>query len=395
MNTLILQKEVQQFLESNLDASPAKIALKKTPFEGISSSELATQLDGKQRARTKMPHWSRTAGVYYPPKLNMEQCSSELTARFKSSLIKEGAHLIDLTSGFGVDSFYFATRAGRVVSCERDAELAAISAHNASVLGADNILVEHTDGVDYILKQTTDHVDYIYLDPSRRVQTRKVFLLEECEPDLVTLQKGLLARSAVVISKLAPLLDISSALNRLMSVKDVYIVSVHNECKELLFVQEKGYEDMPTIHAVRLLKQLPKTFSFTYEEERLAIAEYSEPLSYLYEPDVALTKAGAFKTLARRYDIKKLHKHSHLYTSSQKISDFPGKIFSVEQVESFTDFKKNKNGLIADISARNFPLKTEEIKKKFKVRDGGHSFVFFTTTVNDQLTVIHTNRISE
>ena len=395
MNTLILQKEVQLFLEKHLKESPAKIALKKSPFEGISSSELAAQLDGKQRAGTKIPLWTTTPGMYFPAKLNLEQCSSEKTALFKSSLIQEGTRLIDATSGFGVDSFYFSTRAKQVISCELNSDLAQISSHNAKVLSATNIEVIATNGVDYILNSPQEYVDYIYLDPSRRVQNKKVFLLDECEPNLVELQHCFFERSHIIISKLAPLLDISSALGMLNHVKDVYVVSLQNDCKELIFIQKKDFEGEPVIHAVRLFKEEQLVISFTYSEERSTLVEYSAPLSYLYEPDVALTKAGAFKTIASLFGIKKLHKNTHLYTSDRKIPDFPGKIFKIKEVESFTEFKKNKTPLQADIIAKNFPLKTEEIKKKFKIKDSGDSFSLFTTVLNDQLIVIHTHRIIE
>lgn len=395
MNRLILQKEVQQFLERHPNESPTKLALKKSPFEGISSSELAAQLDGKQRALIKIPLWAETPRIYFPAKLNLEQCSSQKTAIFKSSLIKAGAHLIDITSGFGIDSFYLATRAKQVVSCELNAELARISSHNALVLGAENIKVLATNGIDYLLDSPQEHFDYIYLDPSRRVQNKKVFLLDECEPNLVALQGVFFERSTIIISKLAPLLDISSALNMLNHVKDVYVVSLQNDCKELIFIQDKAYSGEPTIHAVRLFKEEQQIISFTYEQERAALVEYSAPLTYLYEADVALTKAGAFKTIAKHFDIKKLHKSTHLYTSDQKIADFPGKTFTVHEVESFTHFKKKKNTLKSDIIAKNFPLKTEEIKKKFKIKDAGDTFTFFTTVLNDQLTVIHTQRILE
>ena len=395
MNRLILQKEVQLFLEKNLDESPVKMALKKSPFEGISSSELATQLDGKQRTWIKIPLWAATPGVYFPAKLNLEQCSSEKTALFKSSLIQEGTNLIDATSGFGVDSFYFSTRAKQVTSCELNPDLAQISSYNAKILSATNINVVAANGVDYILSRSEEHFDYIYLDPSRRVQNKKVFLLDECEPNLVALQNDFFERSDVIISKLAPLLDISSALSMLVHVKDVYVVSLQNDCKELIFIQKKGYEGEPVIHAVRLFREQQQVVSFTYAEERATLVDYGAPLSYLFEPDVALTKAGAFKTIASRFGLKKLHKSTHLYTSDQKIPDFPGKVFIIKKVESFTEFKKKKSPLIADIIAKNFPLKTEEIKKKFKIKDAGDTFIFFTTVLNDQLIVIHTQRILE
>ncbi|MGE8380968.1 MAG: THUMP-like domain-containing protein, partial [Sphingobacterium sp.] len=304
-------------------------------------------------------------------------------------------NLVDATSGFGVDSFYFSRRAKQVISCELNPDLAQISSYNARILSAANIEVVATNGVDHILNNPQAHFDYIYLDPSRRVQNKKVFLLDECEPNLVALQYDFFERSDVIISKLAPLLDISSALSMLVHVKDVYVVSLQNDCKELIFIQEKGYIGEPVIHAVRLFKEEQQIISFTYKEERATLVDYSAPLSYLYEPDVALTKAGAFRTIANRFGLKKLHKSTHLYTSDQKIPDFPGKIFMIKQVESFTEFKKNKSPLIADIIAKNFPLKTEEIKKKFKIKDTGDTFSFFTTLLNDQLIVIHTQRILE
>lgn len=395
MNSLILQKEVQLFLEKQLQESPAKMALKKSPFEGISSSELASQLDGNQRARLKIPLWAETSAIYFPAKLNLEQCSSEKTALFKSSLIKEGTDLIDATSGFGVDSFYFSRRAKQVISCEVNPDLALISSYNASILGAENITVVATNGVDYILNSVHKHVDYIYLDPSRRVQNKKVFLLDECEPNLVALQHDFFQRSTVIISKLAPLLDISSALGMLRHVREVYVVSLQNDCKELIFIQEKGYVDEPVIHAVRLHKEEQQIVSFTYEDERETLVAYSAPLSYLYEPDVALTKAGAFKTIAHKFGVRKLHKNTHLYTSDQKIADFPGKIFTISHTESFTAFKKKKSPLKSDIIAKNFPLKTDELRKKFKIKDAGDTFTFFTTVLNDQLTVIHAHRLLE
>lgn len=393
MNTLILQEEIQQFLEKNMHESPAKIALKKSPFEGISSAELAAQLDGRQRASIKIPLWAQTPGIYFPAKLNLEQCSSERTGVFKSSLIKKGSHLIDATSGFGIDSYYFAQKAKKVTSCELNPELAAISKHNAAVLNVDNLQVIAANGIDYILRDPAARFDYIYLDPSRRVQNKKVFLLDECEPNLVELQDEFFKHTETIISKLAPLLDISAAIQMLRYIKNVYVVSLQNDCKELIFIQEKGYEGEPSIHAVRLFQEQQQLVSFTYENERAIVNDYSAPLSYLYEPDVALSKAGAFKTIAQMFNVKKLHKNTHLYTSDQKVENFPGKTFVIQQIESFTDFKKSKKQLKSDIVAKNFPLKTEEIKKKFKIKDASDSFTFFTTTLNDQFSVIHTQRL--
>lgn len=392
MNTLILQKEVQDFINQNESESSAKLALKKSPFEGITSSELAAQIDGRQRCRKKIPLWAETANIYYPDKLNLEQCSSEKTAIFKASLIPENVTLIDITSGFGIDDFYFSKRAKIVISCEINPQLAFISQYNAKQLQAKNIEVIAADGVDYIAKNKDLNIAYIYIDPSRRVAQQKVFMLSDCEPNIVSLQENFLQRAAHIMTKVAPLLDITAALSELNHVKQIYVISLQNDCKELLFIQERDFSGQPEITAVRIFGDKTQQFTFTQTEETETVTSFSAPLRYLYEPDVCLTKAGAFKSITKTFDLKKLHQHTHLYSSEIYQKDFLGKIYEVTEVIPFSIFKKSKEKLKTNAVARNFPLKTEVLKKKFKIIDGGELHSFFTTDHTGELIVIHATR---
>lgn len=393
MNRELLTASVQAYIHEKAHAQPAAIALQKSPFAAVSASELAQQLDGRQRAAKKIPAWAAASGIYYPAKLNLEQCSSAETGAFKASLIRHGSRLIDLTGGFGVDSFYFAQRAQHVEHCEINAELSDIVAHNFRALQQLNVHCHCGDGIAHLAQHPQDF-DYIYSDPSRRVQQQKVFRIEDCEPDIAAQQSLLLQRAPVVITKLAPLLDISLALQTLHNVKDVYIISVDNDCKELLFVQQRGYEGIPQIHAVRLHAAQQQVFTFDYPAEQSAQSLFAAPQRYLYDADVAINKAGAFKSVGNRFGLAKLHVHSHLYTADTLVADFPGRLFEVKQVYPLRDFKKNNPLAKANVLSKNFPLRVEEIRKKFKIADGAaQDFLFFTSLSNGEHVVIHGLRL--
>ncbi|QBQ41172.1 class I SAM-dependent methyltransferase [Sphingobacterium psychroaquaticum] len=394
MNLAILSAEVQAYIQSERKSDPAKLALAKSPFASVSSAEIARQVDGLQRAYRKVPSWVDKASLYYPDKLNLEQSSSSETAHFKASLLEEGKTLIDLTGGFGIDSYYFAQRCKHVTHCELNEELSTIVRHNFHTLGTQNIDFHQGDGVAY-LRDQVQSIDYIYIDPSRRVKQQKVFRLEDCEPNMVILQDLFFDKAPIIISKLAPLLDISLALKSLKNVRDVYIISIDNDCKELIFIQDKEYIGTPVIHATLLDKnESSRTFSFTLEEERETVTNFHQPEKYLYEPDVAINKAGAFKIIAKQFNLSKLHPHSHLYTSDTIVEDFLGKTFIINQVEPFSVFKKTKTALKGNVIAKNFPLKVEDIRKKLKIKDGGSLYLFFTTQVDETLIVIYANRLS-
>ncbi|MEI5986349.1 MULTISPECIES: class I SAM-dependent methyltransferase [Sphingobacterium] len=394
MNRNILDKEVQQFIKANREKSPTEIALKKSPFQNVSSAELASQIDGWQRSVKKLPTWAYSDGIYYPDKINLEQCSSEHTALIKQTLIAKGSRVIDLTGGFSVDSCYLAQEAEEVIHCELNEKLSEIVAYNARILRVNNLKCIATDGIAFLEDAEDDAFDYIYVDPSRRVNQGKVFLLEDCEPNIVANQTLFLRKSRYVISKLSPLLDISTALSSLKHVRFVYVISLDNDCKELLFIQERGYEGECTIRSIRLFQDQLQTFEFTYEEERAIISRFLLPQKYLYDPDVSISKAGAFKSIGKYFGLGKIHQHAHIYTSDQLQVNFPGRIFEILDVRPYSSLKKQNPWPQANIAIRNFPDKVEVIKKKFKIKDGGHTYLFFTTDINNQLIIIACKKLA-
>ncbi|MBE8721013.1 THUMP-like domain-containing protein [Sphingobacterium pedocola] len=392
MNKRILDKDIQQFIKANREKSPSIIALKKSPFPDVSSSELAAQIDGWQRSVRKLPTWAFSAPIYYPDKINLEQCSSEHTALVKQTLIKKGARVVDITGGFGVDSCYMAQEAEVVIHCELNENLSEIVKQNAIELGVPNLICIATDGVAYVDQQKDNSLDYIFIDPSRRVNHAKVFLLEDCEPNIVGLQNVFFQKSHIIISKLSPLLDISAALQKLRHIKRIYVISVDGDCKELLFVQERNYEGEAVVSAIRIFQDQLQSHSFTIQEEKVTLIRASDPLHYLYDPDVSITKAGAFKTIAKRFDLYKLHQHTHLYTADNIKDHFPGRIFEIQEVYTLSNFKKKNEIYQANVATKNFPVKVADIRKKFKIKDGGKDFLYFTTDMTGNHIVIHALR---
>lgn len=393
MNKYILDKEVQDYIKANRESSPVNIALKKSPFVHVSSSEIASQIDGWQRAVKKLPTWAFSSNIYYPDKINLEQCSSEHTALVKQTLINKGTKVVDVTGGFSVDTCYIAQEAAMVVHCELNEKLSAIVKHNAQQLGLKNLIAMATDGVEYVRQQPDDSLDYIYIDPSRRVNHAKVFLLEDCEPNIVALQDLFALKARFTIVKLSPLMDISTALQKLKYVKLVYVISVDGDCKELLFFQDRDFTGEAKISAIRLILDQIQQITFTVQEERAALIRTSEPLKYLYDPDVAVTKAGAFKMTAKIFNLAKLHTHAHLYTSDHLEMDFLGRIFEVKKVYPFHAFKKQNTVVKANVAAKNFAMKVDEIRKKFKIKDGGKEFLYFTTDPAGNHIVIHCTKV--
>jgi 16S rRNA G966 N2-methylase RsmD len=386
----ILNIEVQAFIKKNLKTNIQKLILKGTPFKDISIQDLAIQIEGKNKSEKKLPKWYKTDGIIFPAKLNLEQASSEITAKYKSKLIKDG-DLIDLTGGFGVDDYYFSLKANQVYHCEINPTLSKIVAHNNMVLDRKNIECIIGDSFVFLSKQKK--MDTIYVDPSRRAQSNRVFLFKDCEPNVVENQDLYLAKAQKVIIKAAPMLDISAALQELKQVSEVHIVSVNNECKELLFVLEKNSKTTPDIFCALLNEKQERIYSFNYIEEK-AISIKSKALkNFLYEPDAAILKAGFFKSIAQKFEVDKINPNTHLYTSENEILDFPGKIFKIIQSTNFQDFKSNKLLSKANVVTRNFDLKPEEIKKKFKIKDGGDLYLFFCINHLDQKIVIQAKRV--
>ena len=392
MNKAILNTDIQAFIQANLNIEIPVLSLSKSPFQLVSSKELAEQIDSKKRCEHKLPLWFNTPGIYYPKKLAIEQASSEITARYKANLII-GDQIIDLTGGIGIDSYFFALKAKEVTHCELNTELSDISEYNAGILDV-KIDYKKVNGLEY-LRSSDKIYSSIYVDPSRRVDSKKVFLLKDCEPDLISNMNLLKSRSSHIIIKTAPLLDIQSTLTELKEVRSVHIVSIKNECKELLYlIDTKIKESDPLIHCVLLGSEKEKSYSFRLSEEKLfQVNAYSAPLSYIYEPDAALLKAGCFKLISRDFDVQKLQQHTHLYTSNTLIS-FPGRTFKLKSSSTYGDFVKENTIKKANIICRNFPMSPQVIKKKLKINDGGQEYLLFCTGAEKELLVLHCERLS-
>lgn len=408
MNSLLLRAEVQEFLRSRVKQDPGALALRKSPFPGISPAELATQLDSRQRSKHKLPSWYHSEGIYYPKRLSIEQSSSEITAFHKASLLPPELQILDLTGGFGVDSFAFAQTARSVVYCERDTELAAIVGHNASVMGVQKLECVAGDGLVYLQECSDDQFDLIYLDPARRQGSRKVFRLEDCEPNLLELLPLLLKKSSEIMVKLAPMMDIREAIRSIRGLYEVQVVSVDGECKELLcrISRAKELDDLHPVnidlHPVNITvsalsssnKAAKKLLSFSLLQEQQAEVRFGAPQEYLYEPDAALLKAGAFRFTAGHYGLHKLHLNTHLYTGDTMIENFMGKATRIISVMPYADFKKMKPAPSGNVIARNFPLKADEIRKKHRIPESKDRNLYFCTNMEEKLLVIQTIPIS-
>lgn len=380
MNKHITDNEVQDYINEHLNADVHQIAMAKSPFPEISGKELANQIAAKKKSSRKLPSWYHTPGIYYPPLLSIEQCSSEITATYKAGL-SNGTTLIDLTGGFGVDSYYFSKKNESVVHCEIGQELSAIAAYNAALLGQDNTRFICDDGLQF-LENTDQHFGSIYIDPARRSSAGKVFMLKDCTPDVVENLDLLLSKGTAVLIKTAPLLDISAGLKELKQVAEIHIVSVRNECKELIWIIGQA-TDTRTKIVCTTLNAIQKQFSFFIGDEVPAAATGSVTTgAYLYEPDVALLKSGAFNLIAERYQLQKIHQQTQLYSADEIHSDFPGRIFKIDQVMSAGAVKKEKN-LVGSVIVRNYPDKAASLVDKYHIKPDDLQFLIFTQGQNE------------
>jgi hypothetical protein len=381
----------KEFISAHLQDDTARLALQlSTAKTGVNAALALRQIAGRQAVRQKLPQWYGNDDILYPEHLPLEQCSSALTAAYKSRLL-EGVSFADLTGGFGVDCAAVSDRFQRAYYVERQEHLCALARHNFTVLGLNHITVVHDEAEQYLQRMLP--ADCIYLDPARRDKRgNKAVCLAGCEPDITRLKALLLEKAPVVLVKLSPMLDITMALRDLPETSDVHVLSVENECKELLFLLKRGNEGEPLIHCVNLSRK-PGQEAFTFrrsEEQSISLAYTSAVGDYLYEPNVSILKASACKVLARFFDVDKLHVNSHLYTSDRMIPDFPGRAFQVEAVFSLNKqaLKVHLQGISrANISVRNFPLSADDLGKKLRISSGG-SIYLFATTLSDGKKVI-------
>ena len=378
----MLDEATIEFIAQHREEDVRTLALQAGRYPTVDMREAVTQIEGWQHAREKLPEWAAVEGVIYPPKISMEQCSSEKTAKYKAGLVA-GKMFADLTGGFGIDFSYMARGFGEAFYIERNENLCDIATANFSRLGLDHVKV--LNGNSEELFGTLPHLDWIFVDPARRDSDgRKVVALSDCEPNVVELD--LLSKADMAMIKCSPMLDITMACRQLGSVSSVHIISVNNECKELLIILNSGNFTGITTHCVNILKDGGmQTFSFTQEEEDLASISYcSEVGKYLYEPNASIQKAGCPKSLGAHYHVDKLHPNSHLYTSIEHVHDFPGRTFEIVEVLGFSkaDIKRVQSLGKANITVRNFPENVQLLRKRLKLADGGENYIF-ATTLND------------
>ncbi|WP_421809226.1 THUMP-like domain-containing protein [Flagellimonas sp.] len=363
------------------------VLLQKPLFEGISQKELVGQLEAKKKCKDKLPTWFAAPRIYYPNKLNIEQTSSEQTARYKASLVV-GKNLLDLTGGFGVDAYFFSKKMEAVFHCEINKELSEIASYNFGVLGQKNITCIPEDGIHYVQNHSQKY-DWIFVDPSRRNERiGKVFLLKDCLPNIPEHLPLLFNHTKNILIKVSPILDLTQGLEELSYVKEIHVVAVNNEVKELLYLLEQNYTGDVMIKTINLTQDKEVVFDFILDEEKASSTKLGSPQKFLYEPNAAILKSGGFKIVGEKYGLSKLHQHSHLYTS-ETLVDFPGRKFSIIQIlpyskKTLRSFSQTK----ANITTRNFPLSVAELRKKHKIKDGGDRYLFFTKNHDDSLVVL-------
>lgn len=390
-----LSSETLLFIEQNSRADVRTLALQAKKYPQVDMAMAVVQIAGRQIAKVKLPSWHRTEGLLYPKHLSMEQCSSEVTALYKASLV-EGDSFADLTGGFGIDCSFLSQKFKKADYVERQAELCELASHNFPLLGLD-IDVHHADGVEYLKRM--DPVDCLFLDPARRDgHGGKTVAISDCEPDVSALEDLLVEKAKTVMVKLSPMLDLSLALKTLKYVREVHIVSVNNECKELLLIlQKQSISPDISIHCEHIVNDLHQHFVFTQEQERTSDCPLASAVeAYLYEPNASILKAGAYRSLTQAYPCCKLHVSSHLYTSPNYIEDFPGRSFKVEAISGFgkKDLKTFLQGMEkANLTIRNFPSSVAELRKRLKLKEGGEDYLFATTLADESKVLIRCKKV--
>ena len=388
----------EEFIKQHRNENPLSLALKKAP-EGIDLQWCLRQIEGYGIAKKKLPEWTKTDNIWFPPRLSMEQCSSETTARYKQAIAERlGCKvLIDLTGGFGIDFSYMARNMENAFYIEQQEVLCNIASHNFPLMGLQNIKIYNTACEEfwnqYVSDSTTAEKQrekiLIYLDPARRNNKgEKVFSINDCTPDVTLLQDSLLENSAYIMLKLSPMLDIAQARRQLKDISEIHIASVKGECKELIFVMSKD-SDRQHYYCVNLeTDEAPFTSdtSATTEQAEIALPSEITEGAFLFEPNASIMKAGVQNAFARRYNLKKLHPMSNLFLGKEPIQNIPARQFIIERMSDFQ--KGNLKSFMQDIrqanlTIRNFPSTVEDLKKRLKIKDGGNIYLFATTLSDD------------
>ena len=436
-----MNQATQDFIRQHQDDDVRQLAFLGSKYPEVDMPFALDQIRGRKMARVKLPRWASLEGIIYPPHISMEQCSSESTALYKAELAarllglpvsssgtemkaENEIEFVDLTGGFGVDFSYIAARLGlKSMYVERQAHLCEAAKENFGRLGLKNAIVKNGDGIEVLhsfhpkkkdaasaddslgitydqprsLLKTNLGLKIIFIDPARRDDAgNKVVSLKDCTPDVTVLQEEMLSKADYVIIKLSPMLDWHRAISELSHVREVHIISVNNECKELLLVlSARNMGENLRIYCINDAQSFVCD-ELDMESSSVKIAPSTlEEMQYLYEPNASLMKAGCFGVLSDRYDARMLSKNSHLFVSREPIAVFPGRSFRIIAVSSFNkkELKRHLSGITkANIATRNFPLSVAELRKRLKLKDGGETYIFATTLSDDSHVLVITEK---
>lgn len=436
-----MNQATQDFIRQHQDDDVRQLAFLGSKYPEVDMPFALDQIRGRKMARVKLPRWASLEGIIYPPHISMEQCSSESTALYKAELAarllglpasssgtemkaENEIEFVDLTGGFGVDFSYIAARLGvKSMYVERQAHLCEAAKENFGRLGLKNAIVKNGDGIEILhsfqpkkkdaasaddslgitydqprsLLKTNLGLKIIFIDPARRDDAgNKVVSLKDCTPDVTVLQEEMLSKADYVIIKLSPMLDWHRAISELSHVREVHIISVNNECKELLLVlSARNMGENLRIYCINDAQSFVCD-ELDMESSSVKIAPSTlEEMQYLYEPNASLMKAGCFGVLSERYDARMLSKNSHLFVSQAPIAAFPGRSFRIIAVSSFNkkELKRHLSGITkANIATRNFPLSVAELRKRLKLKDGGETYIFATTLSDESHVLVITEK---
>lgn len=389
----------RRFIKENLHADLTKLLLAAGKYPEIDMPFVVGQIAARRQIKDKLPSWYANDQLLFPSKLSAEQSSSEQTALYKQRLVNESDRVCDLTGGLGIDSFFFSRKVSQVIYMERFPKYCEVAKCNFGLLEADNIRIIQGDSTGQIATLPENEVTVFFIDPARRGKgNKRTYALSDCEPDLSLLLPCLFEKADKVIAKISPMVDIRQTLQLLPAITQIHILSVKNECKELVLVLEKDKEQTEPILTTWNIRTdgVEEVFTFTLEEENAYSIAYAADLhSYLFEPNSSVLKAGAFKIITR-LGVEKLHPSSHLYTSKAFITDFPGRCFRIEEVIPFKGKEiKNlsKQYPQANITVRNFPLSVEELRKRTKIKEGGDIYLFATMLADDSKVLIRCRKV--
>lgn len=380
MNKLLLNPEIQNYLKSQIQKDIRSFSLTKSPFERVTSAELSQQLKGLQIAQSKFPFYFEAKNIYYPPSINLEQASSWATAQYKANIVN-GNSLIDLTAGMGIDSYGFAQKFKKITALERNSDLVEIAKYNYQSLNQANLNYQATNFETYFQENPTSKWDVIYLDPSRRIDSQRKVILEDLEPNILEWMNEFFKRSDTILVKLSPLLDLKSAIDKVPQIQEIHIVALKNEVKELLLICKNNLSSNPKVKAVNL-ETNQSEFEFFWNEETLVKSDFSTPQKYIYEANSSILKSGAFKLIGQKYNLKKLHINTHLYTSNELVETFPGKVFEVS--EELKNIKSKLENPAFHVISKNYPMSVEAIRRKYKLKESESQTLIFTQSIKEK-----------